>query len=277
MTLLNLACGSRYHPDWKNIDLYPQNEHTLVHDLSQPLPFPDHSVDACYSAHFLGHLPDAFAMSCLKDQARVLKPGGIIRIACPDLQQIIDQYQELIGPLAAGDLSRAADYEWNQIELYDQVNRSHYGGKMLQYLSQKNIPNRDYILRRNGEECAEMMDQSNVDHVVSSKKTHSPLSEKIAKARRKLAGLLVQIIAGSDAAQAYKTGLFRRFSGEVQHRVYDQYSLTRDLTAAGFADVRKCSATESRIPDFASFHFDTNEQGVERKPESLYLEATIAS
>ena len=43
---------------------------------------------------------------------------------------------------------------------------------------------------------------------------------------------------------------------------------------AGFTDIRKCLFDESRIEGFKSFALDSNEQGIERKPESLYLEAT---
>lgn len=271
---LHLGCGKRFHPDWDNLDFTPLIEGVIVHNLTKPLPYSTDSVDCCHTAHVLGHFPKEQARDFLNEQLRVLKPGGIARFAVPDLQQVIHEYRELIGPLCEGDYRRAADYEWNQIELYDQVARSSYGGKMAKFLAQDPVPNRDYIIARIGEEGRALMDDPPDGKIVQTKFDLSHLGYYLKKARLKVTRGVVRVLAGKEAAQAFREGCFRRFSGEVQWRVYDQYSLTRDLTAIGFADIRKCHHDESRIPDFKSYAFDSDEQGIERKPESLYLEAT---
>jgi len=55
--------------------------------------------------------------------------------------------------------------------------------------------------------------------------------------------------------------------------MYDRVSLGRLLKAAGFTQVRVCTGTESAIPNFASYHLDTDESGAVRKPDSLFIEA----
>lgn len=270
---LHLGCGRRYHPDWQNLDFAPLVEGVIIHDLTQPLPHDDNSVDCCYSAHVLGHLRQAEASQFLREQYRALKPGGVARFAVPDLLQIINEYRTLIGPLLEGDLSRADDYEWIRIELHDQVARSTYGGKMAQYLSQENIPNQDYVLSRIGEEGRQLIEVDEPIAYVQTRFKASHLPFYLKKLRLKLAGLAVLLIAGHKGLQAFKLGSFRLYSGEVQWRIYDQYSLTRDLKAAGFAEVKLCDATTSSIAKFESFNFDTDSHGIERKPESLYLEA----
>lgn len=272
--MLHLGCGKRFHSDWDNLDFSPMVEGVIVHDLTTPLPYSTNTAACCHTAHVLGHFRNDQADAFLKEQFRVLKPGGIARFSVPDLQQVIQEYRELIGPLCEGDYSRAADYEWNQIELYDQVARQFYGGKMAKFLAQDPVPNRDYVLSRIGEEGGELMDTPPDGKIVRTKIEFEHLGYYFKKARLKLTRGLVRLIAGQEAAIAFHEGCFRRFSGEVQWRVYDQYSLTRELLAIGFNDIRKCHHDESRIPDFKSFSFDSNENGIERKPESLYLEAT---
>lgn len=245
-----------------------------MHDLTKPLPYEDNTAAACYTSHVLGHFDDEVTEAFLKEQFRVLAPGGMARFSVPDLQKFIQEYCELIGPLTDGDLTRADDYEWNQIEIYDGVNRSDYGGKMLQYLSRKPVSNRDYVISRIGEEGQALMDTPPDDsNLVQTRIKISHLPYYATKVRLRLTRYMVALMAGKKAAKAFKEASFRAFSGEVQHRVYDQYSLSRDLSAIGFISIRKYSAHESSLSDFTKFNFDTDAQGVERKPESLYMEA----
>jgi hypothetical protein len=74
----------------------------------------------------------------------VLKPGGIIRIAVPDLEVIIRLYLEKL------ENGNEADYDWMMLELYDQEVRNRSGGEMLNYFKQDEIPNLDFVLSRIG-------------------------------------------------------------------------------------------------------------------------------
>jgi predicted SAM-dependent methyltransferase len=56
MRLLNLGCGSRWHPDWTNLDRVAAGPGVLAHDLRLGIPFPDGHFDAVYHAHLLEHL-----------------------------------------------------------------------------------------------------------------------------------------------------------------------------------------------------------------------------
>lgn len=50
------------------------------------LPYADETVDEVYASHVLEHVARAEAIDTLREWVRVLKPGGIIRVAVPDME-----------------------------------------------------------------------------------------------------------------------------------------------------------------------------------------------
>jgi predicted SAM-dependent methyltransferase len=92
---LNLGCGTDYKEGWLNIDNNSDNNIDrldLNWDLRNPLPYKPNSVDYIFNEHFFEHLTPSEALTSMKDCRRVLKSGGIMRIAMPDLEQIVDAY-----------------------------------------------------------------------------------------------------------------------------------------------------------------------------------------
>ncbi len=61
-------------------------------DVSRQFRFPDASFDAVYCSHLLEHLHPDVAEHCLREVHRVLAPGGVLRIAVPDLDAMVSQY-----------------------------------------------------------------------------------------------------------------------------------------------------------------------------------------
>ena len=51
--LLNLGCGRRRHPAWRNADLAPDGPDVVGIDLRKPLPFSAGAFTAVYAAHVL--------------------------------------------------------------------------------------------------------------------------------------------------------------------------------------------------------------------------------
>lgn len=64
--------------------LVPWEPHIVRRDLTKPLPFADGTVDAVYSSHFLEHIYLKEAEAILRECHRVLRPGGVLRLALPD-------------------------------------------------------------------------------------------------------------------------------------------------------------------------------------------------
>jgi len=102
---LHLGCGERYIKGFVHIDIIdrPHIDHvSQIDDLSYIL---DSSVDLIYASHVLEHFKRASVNNVLQEWHRVLKPGGILRIAVPDFAKLCEVYQEtddlslIIGPI----------------------------------------------------------------------------------------------------------------------------------------------------------------------------------
>ena len=61
-------------------------------DATKSIPLQTSSVDCLYTSHMVEHLSQKGARSFLKEVKRVLKVGGVVRIAVPDLRIAVDDY-----------------------------------------------------------------------------------------------------------------------------------------------------------------------------------------
>jgi predicted SAM-dependent methyltransferase len=76
-------------PNWFNTDLDPVRKDTYYLDATKTFPFHWDSFDFIFSEHMIEHLSFQEGVGMLKECRRVLKPGGVIRIATPNLRNIL--------------------------------------------------------------------------------------------------------------------------------------------------------------------------------------------
>lgn len=253
--LLNLGCGVHYHRDWDNYDFVAAEPDVRAVDLGRPLPFAEASYEVCYMSHVLEHLPRQRVPRLLSELLSILKPGGVIRIVVPDLEMIARLYLAELDAAASGDKEAALRHEWMTLELIDQMARTFSGGFMGRTLRSRPLPHREFIEKRIGWEGRHWFES--VDRSLEEGGEALPFAD-------------IYSVAG---LQDTREDVFRQ-SGEVHRWMYDRISLRRMLEECGYADIEVCQADESRIPDFASFHLDTDEIGSVRKPDSLCMEAS---
>ena len=91
---INVGCGRVTYDDYINVDLRPLTNVDVV-AKADDLPFKKDSIGELYSAHLVEHIPDEH----MKDYVMpywysLIKPGGIIRVVCPNWIAIIDRFKK---------------------------------------------------------------------------------------------------------------------------------------------------------------------------------------
>ena len=169
MTRINVGCGQTPTPGWTNYDNSPRVRAArvpLVSSLAdrigllttqqrafmqvahardiryanvvRHIPEPDHSVDALYTSHMVEHLDLDEAQRFLREARRVLVPGGIIRVAVPNVRYHVDRYVadgDADGLLARLFLTRSRPKTWREKAAYllvgDRQHQWMYDGASL--------------------------------------------------------------------------------------------------------------------------------------------------
>lgn len=275
MKYLNLGCGSRFHRDWINMDAVSSDPHVQVYELNAGIPFPDKTFDVVYHSHLLEHFAKPKALGFIRECYRVLKGCGIVRVAVPDLEQIARIYVQALEKALQGQKEWQHHYEWIMLELYDQTVREYSGGAMLEYFKQDPIPNEAFVYERLGGEARRIVQALRSCVPPNRKKKRLEVSEIFPRIRdipRRVRLKLLKMLLGESDYKALKVAQFRA-RGEIHRWMYDRYSLAQLLLKAGFQNPKTVGPTESQIPDWITYHLDTEPDGTIYKPDSLYMEA----
>jgi predicted SAM-dependent methyltransferase len=82
---LRLGSGRHTDPGWLSTDLLPVSLRVVFMDVTKPFPLPSASFDVIHCEHVIEHLGYDGGLAMLGECHRVLRPGGVLRIATPDL------------------------------------------------------------------------------------------------------------------------------------------------------------------------------------------------
>ncbi len=94
---VNVGAGRWYVRGWETVDYYVPSPYADVRlDLrDRPvLPYADGSCGVIYCSHVLEHLPDVSVRHALAEFARVLEPGGVVRLVVPDMDRAFAAYRD---------------------------------------------------------------------------------------------------------------------------------------------------------------------------------------
>jgi predicted SAM-dependent methyltransferase len=268
---LNVGCGRKFHPAWTNVDMVSTSPHVEAHNLIHGFPYADNRFDAIYHSQVLEHIPKDKAAGFLHECLRVLKPGGVLRVVVPDLENIAVEYlrhlkENLENPSAVS----AANYDWILLELLDQSVRNRSGGEMGEVLQQPGLPNEDYIVERIGFVGRAYIEKGRRE--ANGEEDKQPVLDKLKRVTpQKLVSHLRVRLRDKLASEALRIGSFR-LGGEIHMWMYDRYSLGRLLTQVGFVNPRQVDAYSSSIPGWKDYELDVKE-GAVFDPTSLFMEA----
>lgn len=273
---MNLGCGTTFSAGWRNLDIDPKDPTVEKWQAQDGIPAITESVDIVYHSHMLEHLSAEDGKSFLTECFRVLKPKGILRIAVPDLECICREYLAALVRIEKNEEFASLDAKWMRFELFDQMTREDSGGQMLQLLNSQ-PPNRDFILKRCGEQVAPLLRDKAKGETTNSTKT--PLHLEIKRSLQRMLNptkwknFMVKQFLGDSDYTALIHGRFL-FSGELHKTMYDRFSLAEILLSIGFHQTYTQTHTKSLIPAWKSYRLDCLDNEKPRKPDSLYIEAT---
>jgi predicted SAM-dependent methyltransferase len=104
-----LDIGSGPHPKadaTDRMDMHQWAGVTKVHDLRHfPYPYEDNSADKIYLGDVIEHMTKFDAPKVLKEIHRILKPGGVFEITCPDVLWIMTE-------IVYGRWNESANVDW---------------------------------------------------------------------------------------------------------------------------------------------------------------------
>lgn len=102
---LHLGAGWRRLPGWFQIDSTNYEYIDSVGPVDDLQKFQDDSVSEIYASHVLEYFDDQGALATLSEWRRVLRQGGVLRLAVPDFNSLLEIYgqtgvlNDIVGPL----------------------------------------------------------------------------------------------------------------------------------------------------------------------------------
>lgn len=193
-TIFNLGCGSRTSTRAVNIDFSIQvrlhrwlpprlapliftgqrlerlsglEGEIRVHDLRKGIPAEAGTVDVVYHSHVLEHIDRDAIPGFLREVHRVLRPGGIHRIVCPDLERLTRRYLASLEAMSP-------DHDRAVAPIIEQSVRREAHGSSIQRPWRRRLEN--LLLgdaRKRGETHQWMWDRLNLGSVLDEAGFHS--------------------------------------------------------------------------------------------------------
>lgn len=130
MIRLNLGCKDTRIKGFKNVDIEKRKNVDYVCNVNNLNIFKDKSVDEVYASHILEHFSWKLEVDAvLREWYRVLKDGGILWVAVPDFNKVIEAYKSF------GFLS-------------DDMQAFLYGSMETEYYAHKIMFNFEYLMAK---------------------------------------------------------------------------------------------------------------------------------
>lgn len=85
---LHFGASNKPLAGWLNTDIELHGPDTLYLDCTEPFPIGDDALDFAFCEHFIEHIDREAGLACMRETLRCLRPGGVFRVATPDLARI---------------------------------------------------------------------------------------------------------------------------------------------------------------------------------------------
>jgi len=95
---LQLGAGSALLSGWINTDIDLDGNSSYL-DVTKPFPFDDDTFRYVFCEHLIEHLSYQEGLFMLRECRRVLRSGGILRVATPDLAQLLGLFNNKLSQI----------------------------------------------------------------------------------------------------------------------------------------------------------------------------------
>ncbi len=114
---LHLGCGRQIVAGWLNADKFSPAADIYL-DAYQRFPFASDTFVCIYMEHLIEHIRIEKVPGCLTELQRILRPGGLLRLTCPDLELFARMYCAGRDDFFAPILERCAELRVRQPARY---------------------------------------------------------------------------------------------------------------------------------------------------------------
>ena len=163
---LHLGCGTNKLSGWVNVDSVKSCAPDLLHDIMQPLPYEDLSVDEILAEDLLEHFDKYMRYVVFSDWVRVLKVGGRLTLQVPNFKKILMRYFKF-------GFDRFVDFIFGENMWRSEIYLGHFGNHKWGY-SEKSLE--DFV-RIFGCEPQRVERKGLNIRLVAEKKRHVPQEE----------------------------------------------------------------------------------------------------
>ena len=117
---LQLGSGLKLLDGWLNSDCSLVFKSPCFLDVTRLFPIEDAQFDYVFTEHLIEHLTFKEGQNLLRESFRVLKPGGKIRVACPDLMKVIGLYSRPQTDVQKQYIKHCVDHSLADIGVYNE-------------------------------------------------------------------------------------------------------------------------------------------------------------
>jgi predicted SAM-dependent methyltransferase len=267
--------SQKFLTEWTNVMFVavsqPPIENVFYIDISrEPLEFPDNTFDAINAYHVFEHMTPQEGEKFAREIFRVSKPNAIFRVSVPDLESTCREYLNHLEVAKREPTEQNIyRYQWNVMEIFEQMVREKGGGMMGDALRRG-----DY-------------DPSYIDQKFSD--VYRPFLERVrrptgsAPRSEERVTLLARLLRLTPA-RIYN-GLKRRYlqyrvgnlwhpmiSKERTRWMYDRVSLALLMRRTGFVQIRQKDFKNSDIPHWSKYDLDRSNFADRAIDPSVYVE-----
>ena len=93
--LIHIGCGEFNDPRFINVDKRKMGHVHIIGSVEDLSPIPGNYADLIYMSHILEHISHRKVLGVLIELRERLKDNGLLRIAVPDFDKIVQVYQEI--------------------------------------------------------------------------------------------------------------------------------------------------------------------------------------